>query len=77
MSPEEYRCAGLIDEITNVYTMGATSFLLLSFGKRSFEEWTLNEKLFNVIKKAVSDTRKERQKSIEQLIKEWYNAKDI
>ncbi|MDR2942032.1 MAG: hypothetical protein LBV17_05535, partial [Treponema sp.] len=22
MSPEEYRCAGLIDEITNVYTMG-------------------------------------------------------
>jgi hypothetical protein len=55
--------------------MGATAFLLLSFGKRSFEEWPLNEKLFYVIKKAVNDLRKERQKSIEQLIDEWYNAK--
>jgi serine/threonine-protein kinase len=75
MSPEEYRCAGVIDEITNVYTMGATAFLLLSFGKRSFEEWTLNEKLFYVIKKAVNDARKERQNSIGQLIDEWYDAK--
>jgi serine/threonine-protein kinase len=76
MSPEEYRCAGLIDEITNVYTMGATAFLLLSYGKRSLEEWTLNEKLFRVIENAVNDKRKERQKSIEQLINEWNNAKE-
>jgi hypothetical protein len=34
-----------------------------------------NEKLFYVIKKAVDDTLKGRQKSIEQLINEWYNAK--
>ena len=76
MSPEEYRCAGLIDEITNVYTMGATAFLLLSHGERSLEKWTLNEKLFRVIKNAVNDKRKERQNSIEQLISEWNNAKE-
>jgi serine/threonine protein kinase len=76
MSPEEYRCAGLIDEITNIYTMGATAFLLLSYGERSLEKWTLNEELFKVIQKAVNDKRKERQKSIEQLINEWNNAKE-
>lgn len=76
MSPEEYRCAGLIDEITNVYTMGATAFLLLSHGERSLEKWTLNEELFRVIKKAVNNKRKERQNSIEQLIIEWNNAKE-
>jgi len=56
--------------------MGATAFLLLSYGKRSFEEWPLKEKLFNVIGKAVKDTRKERQTSIKQLIEEWNNAKE-
>jgi len=75
MSPEEYRCAGLLDEVTNVYTMGATAFLLLSHGNRTLEDWTLNEKIYNLIKKAVSDTRKQRQQSIMQLIEEWENAK--
>jgi serine/threonine-protein kinase len=75
MSPEEYRCAGLIDEITNVYTMGATAFLLLSDGNRSLEKWTLKKELFNVAKKAVNDTRKNRQQSIEEFITEWNNAK--
>jgi serine/threonine-protein kinase len=75
MSPEEYRCAGIIDEITNVYTMGAMAFLILSKGKRSFEEWQLNKKLFDVVKKATNDTRKQRQQSIEQFVKEWNEAK--
>lgn len=75
MSPEEYRCAALIDEVTNVYTMGATAFLLLSHGNRTLEDWILNEKLYNVVKKAVSNTRRQRQQSIMQLFKEWDNAK--
>jgi serine/threonine-protein kinase len=75
MSPEEYRCAGLIDEVTNVYTMGATAFLLLSQGNRSSEVWPLNINLYNVVKKAVCDIRKQRQRSIEQLANEWLSAK--
>ena len=75
MSPEEYRCAGLLDEVTNVYTMGAMAFLLLTQGDHSADKWPLDMKLFHVINKAVSDTRRQRQNSIEQLIEEWNNAK--
>jgi serine/threonine-protein kinase len=71
MSPEEFRCAGLLDEVTNVYTMGATAFMLLADGDRSPEAWPLDMKLYDVVKKAVSDARKQRQQSIKQLMEEW------
>ena len=76
MSPEEYELGAVIDEITNVYTMGATAFAL--FGDehdRCIEKWKLSEKLFHVAKKAVSDERDQRQQSIKQLIEEWRTAK--
>ena len=71
MSPEEYRIGGLLDEITNVYTMGATAFMLFTDYDRSPEAWPLNMKLYDVIKKAVSDERECRQQSIRELIEEW------
>lgn len=77
MSPEEFRCAGLLDEITNVYTMGATAFLLLANGDRSPEAWPLDMKLFNVVKRAVNDGRKQRQQSIRQFMEEWGTAKNL
>lgn len=77
MSPEEYRCAGLLDEITNVYTMGATAFLLLTNGDRSPESWPLNMKSYDVVKRAVSDSRKQRQQSIDQLLAEWESVKPV
>jgi serine/threonine-protein kinase len=75
MSPEECRCAGLIDEVTNAYTMGAMAFLLLARGDRSADKWPLDMKLFDVIDRAVNNTRRQRQNSIGQLIDEWNNAK--
>ena len=74
MSPEEYRPAGLIDEITNVYTMGAAAFFLLANSGRSPEKWPLNMQSYDVIRKAVSEERRKRQQSIEQLIVEWKAA---
>ena len=76
MSPEEFRIGGLIDEITNVYTMGATAFRLFSKNERdrSPETWTLNTALYDVAKRAVSDERDQRQQSIRQLIDEWRKA---
>jgi serine/threonine protein kinase len=71
MSPEESRCAGLLDEVTNVYTMGATAFMLLASGDRTLERWPLNAKLYEVVKRAVSDSRSQRQQSIAQLLEEW------
>jgi len=75
MSPEEFRSAGLLDEITNVYTMGATAFMLLAKGNRSPEAWPLDMKLYDVVKRAVNDGRSQRQQSVRQLMVEWWAAK--
>lgn len=75
MSPEEFRIGGLLDEVTNVYTMGATAFALFSDYDRSTERWPLRKEMYNVVKRAVSDERSQRQQSIRQLIEEWEAAK--
>jgi len=76
MSPEEFTLGAAIDEITNVYTMGATAFALFGDERdRSIEKWKASQQLFEVAKKAVSDERGERQQSIERLIAEWGAAK--
>jgi aminoglycoside phosphotransferase (APT) family kinase protein len=72
MSPEEFEDGGEIDEITNVYLMGATAFAL--FGgeaDRSLEKWRLSEASYRVALKAVSDERKKRQRSLGEFKNEW------
>ena len=78
MSPEEFELGAVIDEITNVYTMGATAFAFITDGdawEKGFEKWTLSKELFDVAKRAVSDERSERQQTINEFIEEWRAAK--
>jgi len=75
MSPEEYELGAVIDEVTNVYTMGATAFCLVANSKRTHEEWTLSPELYAVVKKATSDERCQRQQTIQQLMDEWEATK--
>ena len=75
MSPEEFTLGAEIDEVTNVYVMGATAFALFANSDRSLEKWPLSERLYVVSKRAVSDDRSQRQQSIQQLIDEWRVAK--
>jgi serine/threonine-protein kinase len=75
VSPEECVPDAIMDEVTNVYTMGATAFALFAYGDRSPEAWPLNMALYDVAKKSVSDDRDQRQQTIEQLITEWRAAK--
>ena len=76
MSPEEYQLGATIDEVTNVYTMGATAFALFGDERdRSFEKWTLSKALYDIAKQAVCDERNHRQQSIRQFINEWSAAK--
>ena len=77
MSPEEHRIAGVLDEVTNVYTMGAAAFMLLSDYDRSPEKWPLNAATYAVVKKAVSAEKRDRQQSISKLITEWNAAKTV
>ena len=74
-SPEERVDGVLIDEISNVYNMGAIAFVLFTNSDRSPEAWPLSPELYAVAKKAVSDERDKRQQSIKQLITEWRAAR--
>lgn len=72
MSPEEFTLGATIDEVTNVYAMGATAFEFFGDNHdRCFEKWSLSRKLFDVAKKATSDDRNQRQQSIAQFMIEW------
>lgn len=76
MSSEEFTLGTTIDEITNVYTLGATAFALFGDERdRCIEKWNLSKEHFSVAKKAVSDERCNRQQTIKQLIDEWRTAK--
>lgn len=77
MSPEEFELGATIDEITNVYLMGATAFALFNDYDRSLERWQLSEGLYKVALKAVSNERNQRQQSIQQFIEEWNEARTM
>ncbi|MCA1054057.1 serine/threonine protein kinase [Rossellomorea aquimaris] len=77
MSPEEFTKGAPIDEITNVYVMGATAFAL--FGgetDRSCEKWRMSEGLYKVASKAVSQNRTERYQSLSAFASAWNKAKN-
>lgn len=72
MSPEEYELGAPIDEVTNVYTLGAVSFLF--FGderERSLVHWDADEPRYAVAKQAVSDAREDRHQSIADFGSAW------
>lgn len=71
MSPEEFTLGAPIDEITNVYTLGAFAFALFSDYDRSPRSWTLGEAAYRTALRAVSDDRKLRWQSIGEFIAEW------
>ena len=73
-APEEFQLGAVIDEITNVYTVGATAFALFGEYNRTRDKWQFSDKLFEVVTKAVSDNRAERQQSIRQLREVWEAA---
>lgn len=73
-APEEYQLGAQIDEVTNVYTVGATAFALFSNYDRTGEKWPLSAGLYQVAAKAVSNDRNARQQSIQQFIEEWEAA---
>ncbi len=85
-APEEYIKGAVIDEQTNIFTLGALIFDF--FGNFSDEEihqrycnnefipcllsdWQLSEESYRVAKKAVSSNKKERYYSFAEFFSEW------
>ena len=75
VSPEEITQGAIMDEITTVHTMGQTAFAIFTDSNRSPENWPLNNRLYDVVKRAVSHERDQRQQTIRQLIEEWRTVK--
>jgi len=75
MSPEEETAGAVVDAISNVYAMGGMAFIFFAQDdKYSPEKWKLSDELYEVAKKAISESRDERQQSIRTLIEEWQAA---
>nr|WP_235864110.1 serine/threonine protein kinase [Sutcliffiella halmapala] len=76
MSPEEFEKGSVIDEVTNVYLMGATAFVLLGDAEdKTLQNWEADNSLFAVAAKAVGKDRAERFQSIDEFIVAWNGAK--
>lgn len=71
MSPEEYEKGAVIDEVTNVYLMGAAAFFLFGGGSRERSAWQLTDELFEAAKTAVNGDRCKRQQSIARFREQW------
>jgi serine/threonine-protein kinase len=74
MAPEEFRRGAVIDHRTNVFTMGATGFVLLNDNRRREADWPLSGETFRVLARATSERTEERQESIGQFCREWRRA---
>lgn len=67
----------MIDERTNVYTMGAIAFGLLGGETdHSLSSWEAGEDLYEVASKAVSKDREARYKNVRAFMKAWKEVKE-
>jgi serine/threonine-protein kinase len=74
MAPEEFVKGSLIDNRTNVFTMGAAAFVFLADGDRSGNRWRANKALLEVVRKAVETDRNERYPSVRAFYDDWRRA---
>ena len=89
-APEENELGACVDEKTNMFTLGAIIFDMLSkkdkdnikerylkghFIPCSFENFTLSKQSYDVLLKATSLNRNERFESLEEFFNAWENAR--
>lgn len=75
MSPEEFEKGALIDELTNVYTMGATAFELLCGQKeRGWVNWQATDAIRSVAERATQKERAARYPTIAAFCEAWDRA---
>lgn len=74
-SPEEFILGAPIDEVTNVFNMGATAFVLLGGASdRSFEKWEASQAHYDIALRAVSLKREQRFQSVAEFKLAWDKA---
>ena len=71
MAPEEFHKGSLIDRRTNVYTLGATGFVLLNDNRRQRADWPLGEASYRVLAKATAVNKEDRLGSGREFSEQW------
>lgn len=74
MSPEEYEIGAVLDEITNVFTLGKMGFSLFNDSNQDIRKWPLSIAKYNVLTKAISKERDMRYSGIIAFADAWNEA---
>ncbi|MFC8800701.1 hypothetical protein ACFT2C_23465 [Promicromonospora sp. NPDC057138] len=75
MSPEEYQVGEPIDEVTNVFALGALAHTFLGDdATKSREAWAGSDAQFDVAARAMRPNREERWPSVAALAEAWRSA---
>jgi serine/threonine-protein kinase len=74
MAPEEFELGAIIDEVTNVFTMGRVISVFLSDGTLDFAPFRGDRSLYEVMIRACQSERKERFPSMESFHAAWLAA---
>ena len=75
MAPEEFQRGALIDQVTNVFTLGRTAIELLGYGSTSSGIWKGSTAMREVLWRATNPERAVRQQSVREFVENWQDAK--
>jgi serine/threonine-protein kinase len=71
MAPEEWMRGALIDQVTNVYTLGRTALVLLGNGSQSATSWRGSQATWAVALRATEVKREARYASVGAFVEAW------
>jgi serine/threonine protein kinase len=71
MAPEEFERGAMIDQRTNVFTLGRTAIELLGDGNLHSDAWRGTEAMRKLLARATSPNRESRLPSVEAFVREW------
>jgi serine/threonine-protein kinase len=71
MAPEEWTRGALIDQVTNVYTLGRAALVLLGDGSRLASAWRGSEAMWAVASRATEMEREARYPSVRAFVQAW------
>ena len=74
MAPEEFVQGSVIDQRTNVYTLGRTAAVLLSDGDLESDAWRGTDRMRDVLLRATAGDRDGRYESVSAFVRAWREA---
>jgi serine/threonine-protein kinase len=71
MAPEEFRRGAVIDQVTNVFTLGRTAVILLGDDTRPQTAWRGTRAMRRVVDRATDPDRARRHPSVRAFVEDW------